>query len=99
MRESNKEKWILPTMAISLVENIIIRGGETEDSIMTDRKFDKTREAWVSAVFLLAKTDEEKRFWYLRGNEIQNSVNDIFARCTFGKKMGLHILEKFCQYK
>ena len=89
-RRLNGEKWILPTMVIRLIDNLVLKGGETQESIKDKRVFGKTREAWIAAVFLLSKIVTEKRLWYLRGNEIENSAEDIYARCIWKEGKVIH---------
>lgn len=61
MKDFKKENWVLPTVAIKLIDGLVLRGGETPESIKGDRKFDKVREAWIAAIFLLRKILVEGR--------------------------------------
>lgn len=77
-------------MAIRLIENLVLKGNETVEGIKYKREFGKTREAWIAAVFLLGKIRKEKKIWYLRGNEIENSSDDIYARSIWKENGVVH---------
>lgn len=80
MSDFKKEYWVLPTMAIKLVDDLFLYGSETQESISNKRELEKTREGWIAAIYLLRKILVEGRLWYLRKNDIQNSICDIYAR-------------------
>lgn len=76
---TDKMMWVRPDVTISLVDHLVSERGETEESISKAKEFDKTREGWIASVFALAKTSLERRVWYLRQNEVQDSATDILA--------------------
>jgi hypothetical protein len=74
----NSEEWVLPTTVFKLIKGLSKH--QTDEEIKKKREFDKLRESFIAAVFLLRKTLVETKPWYLRKNDIENSVDDIYAR-------------------
>jgi hypothetical protein len=74
------EQWILPTMVFKLIKGLVNEAKETEETIRKNRQYGKVRESWISAVFLLRKMQVEGNVWYLRKNDLENSVDDIYAQ-------------------
>lgn len=74
------EQWVLPTLALKLVHDIFNTQTETSISFTSKRYYSKTREAYPAAIFVLRKILIDGDLWYLRKNDVENSVDDIFAR-------------------
>lgn len=79
MNYGKEEEWALASQAIKLVDGLVSEGGEDEESIKTKREYSKTREAWIAAIYLIKRMNLENRPWYIRGNDTENSVDDIYA--------------------
>lgn len=44
------------------------------------REHDKTKEAWIAALYLIYLMSKDGTDWYIRKNDIQNSIDDIYGR-------------------
>lgn len=79
MKNTKKELWVLPTIALKLVRNLIATKTETTESFKTKREYIKTREAFPAAIYTLRKILISGDLWYLRKNDIENSSDDIYS--------------------
>ena len=77
---SQKELWVLPTLAIKLVRDMLNKKAASDDDFKKKRTNIKTRESWAAAIFILRKILIDGDLWYLRKNDVENSSDDIFAR-------------------
>ncbi|MDP3948250.1 MAG: hypothetical protein Q8P87_00900 [bacterium] len=75
-----KEEWILPTVAIKLVHDLLKSKTVGLEDFRKKRNYTKTREAWPAAIFILRKILIDGDLWYLRKNDIENSSDDIYVR-------------------
>lgn len=87
MKNTKKELWVLPTVALKLPRNLIATKTETTEGFMTKREYIKTREAFPAAIYALRKILISGDLWYLRKNDIENSSDDIYSiRFDFSDK-------------
>lgn len=75
-----KEKWVLPTVAIKLVRDLLDTKTASLKDLKMKRNYSKTRETWPAAIFILRKILIDGDLWYLRKNDLENSSDDIYAR-------------------
>ena len=88
--DKQKETWVLPTLAIKLVRDILDKKAASMDDFKKSRTYTKTRESWAAALFILRKILIEGDLWYLRKNDIEDSSDDIFARKFEFKDKAIH---------
>jgi hypothetical protein len=69
--------WIHSYKTIELLRKFLESASE-EESIKKD--YDKTKEAWIAAMYLIYKMYKDGTDWYIRKNDIENSIDDIYAR-------------------
>lgn len=78
MRTNRSNILVHPAVVVKLIDHSIQYGVEPK-KVIKDRTYAITREAWISAVFLLGLKEITKQMWWLRVNPEENSAEDIYA--------------------
>ncbi|MFH0943204.1 MAG: hypothetical protein V1810_03460 [Candidatus Beckwithbacteria bacterium] len=77
LKVKSDEILVNPCTAISLLERSAREAGL--DTINTERFYERTREAWIASVFLLALRKIEGNPWWFKVNSEKHLAPDVFA--------------------
>lgn len=79
------QRWISPITPGNIINAMVDVERLTEEDIKRDPRLVKTREGWIASMYLLFRTLIDDKPWYLRKNETEDSVDDIYGACFYKK--------------